>query len=190
MSRILASTARCPYCSAKLPKAPTREHPCPSCKNVFYIQRGQDGILYAITESELELHQDVMPKGRQPRNEELIIPSFLEGGNKTKQKGISIAWTGVILGLIGQRLAPSLDILIIITVLALVVSIIGCYFWAKGKWWSGWFALWGALAPVGFLGVALLRDRKPGHKKRLDADSDPYTYGPTSGGGWDDPYDK
>jgi hypothetical protein len=157
--RVLASTARCPYCSAKLPKAPTRPHPCPSCKNVFYVIRGQDGVLYTVTKSELETQQDAKLERRQFAEEEIAVPRFLEGVNLTRRKGISIAWAGAILGFIGQRLAPSIDILILIVTLALLISIVGCYFWAKGKGQSGWFSLWGILAPIGFLGVALLQDK-------------------------------
>ncbi len=53
MARVLSVLAECPYCSGKLPHAPTREHPCPSCKNVFYVLRGEDGNLYAVTKDEL-----------------------------------------------------------------------------------------------------------------------------------------
>lgn len=58
MTRVLASTARCPYCTARLPKAPTKSHNCPSCKNTFYIQQGQDGNAYIITAEELEPYQN------------------------------------------------------------------------------------------------------------------------------------
>jgi len=159
MTRILTSTARCPYCSARLPKAPTREHPCPSCKNIFYVQRGQDGFLYAITANELDPHQNVIHEGKQRVKEDYEIPSFFGAESINKQKGINIAWAGAILGLIGGRFAPNLGILILIVVIALVISITGCYFWAKGKGRSGWFSLWGVLAPIGFLGVTLLRDK-------------------------------
>ncbi len=53
MARVLSVMAECPYCSGKLPKAPTRNHPCPSCKKVFHIQRGDDGNMYAVTKDEL-----------------------------------------------------------------------------------------------------------------------------------------
>lgn len=72
MSRVLASTARCPYCDAKLPKAPTREHPCPRCKNMFYVQRGQDSMLYAVTLDELNQQANIAnetPKHIEKANE-------------------------------------------------------------------------------------------------------------------------
>jgi hypothetical protein len=92
MTRVLASTAKCPYCSAKLPKAPTREHPCPSCKKVFYIQRGQDGISYAITKSELDSHQKAIPEVKQLVNEEEnvvknTVPKRLGGLDIIKETG-------------------------------------------------------------------------------------------------------
>ncbi len=50
---VLAKMAQCPYCGGRLPKAPTREHPCPSCKQVFYVKKGTDGALYTVTKDEL-----------------------------------------------------------------------------------------------------------------------------------------
>ncbi len=49
-NHVLASKAICPYCSAKLPKAPTKSHICNKCKNKFYIQVDLDGQYYAVTE--------------------------------------------------------------------------------------------------------------------------------------------
>ncbi len=98
MSRVLASAARCPYCSAKLPKAPTREHPCPSCKNIFYIQRGQDGSLYAITKSELESHQKATPEIKRSANED---DEREYGGKKMSGWGKALFVFGVIFIIFG-----------------------------------------------------------------------------------------
>jgi hypothetical protein len=35
MTRVLSVLAECPYCSASLPRVPTREHPCPSANRFF-----------------------------------------------------------------------------------------------------------------------------------------------------------
>ncbi len=59
MARVLALLAQCPYCSAKLRKAPTRSHRCPKCKEQFHIWNSPEGEIFVVTEDELN-----KPEGR------------------------------------------------------------------------------------------------------------------------------
>ena len=69
-------------------------------------------------------------------------------------------WLGVgggILANIFMAFSPGLGYLLLFA--ALILDVVGCYNWAMAKARSPWFCLWGFLAPIGFLGLALLRDR-------------------------------
>ncbi len=44
-------------------------------------------------------------------------------------------------------------------VAGLILVLIGCYRWTKEKNRHWVFTLWGLLAPIGLLGIALLRDK-------------------------------
>lgn len=159
MSRILASTARCPYCSGKLPKAPTREHRCSSCNNIFYIVRGEDNLIYAVTRNEFDTKQKNTIEYKQSIKDDSKTQRYTERVTPIKNTGIAMAWSGALFGWIGQRLVPSFETLIIITTIALILSIVGCYLWSVGKRRSGWFSLFGILAPIGFIVIASLRDK-------------------------------
>ena len=76
-----------------------------------------------------------------------------------KRTGISLAWLGVVIGWVGYYLAPTYGLLLLALLIDLVLAVCGCYIWAKAKGHSGWFALWGILAPIGFLGVALVKSK-------------------------------
>ncbi len=69
-------------------------------------------------------------------------------------------WLGVaggILANIFMAFSPGFGYMLLFG--ALILDVVGCYNWAKAKARSPWFCLWGVLAPIGFLGVALLSDR-------------------------------
>ena len=69
-------------------------------------------------------------------------------------------WLGFGLGIAGnvtQLFNPELAWVIVVT--ALILNVVGCYNWAMAKARSPVFCLWGLLAPIGFLGTALLQDK-------------------------------
>jgi hypothetical protein len=70
-----------------------------------------------------------------------------------RNKAQGIACLGVIVASFSYTLGP------VMAVIGLILAVIGCIFWAKdkGRHWA--FGLWGILAPIGFLGVSLLKER-------------------------------
>jgi uncharacterized membrane protein len=44
-------------------------------------------------------------------------------------------------------------------VIGIILVIIGCYFWTKYKNISAWHTLWGIIAPVGFIPLALIKSK-------------------------------
>jgi hypothetical protein len=76
---------------------------------------------------------------------------------KTRNTCCWIAVLGGFFGNIVTVFAPPLGRTIVVA--ALVLSLVGGYNWARGKARSPAFCLWGILAPIGYLGLALLRDR-------------------------------
>ena len=69
-------------------------------------------------------------------------------------------WTGVILGWVGNVLiAFRQPFGYLLWLSGLSLNIIGGYNWAKSKNRNPAFCLWGLLAPIGFLGLALLNDK-------------------------------
>ena len=76
-----------------------------------------------------------------------------------RRTGISLAWLGVIIGWVGYFFAPTYGLLLLALVIDLALAVWGCYIWAKAKGQSGVLALWGLLAPIGFLGVALVKNK-------------------------------
>ena len=80
----------------------------------------------------------------------------------TKQKGnggVGLAWFGAVLLFAGNRLAYYWDYWLAIFCIGLVVTVVGCVLWAqrKNRHWA--FCFWGLLAPIGFLGISLLKDK-------------------------------
>jgi hypothetical protein len=57
---------------------------------------------------------------------------------------------------IGRTLAAAPDFWMIVGVL---LSFLGCYYWAKYKSQSGWHALLGLMSVIGFIGLMGLEDR-------------------------------
>lgn len=73
--------------------------------------------------------------------------------------GVGIAWLGAVIMFVGGRLAYIFDYWSAILIIGLVITIIGCVLWVQRKHRHVAFALWGLLAPIGFLGIALLKDK-------------------------------
>ncbi len=69
-------------------------------------------------------------------------------------------WGGIGVSIVARIIAVFLPIVgIIISLAALAMIITGCYFWAKSKAQSSWWALFGLIAPIGFIPLALLKDK-------------------------------
>jgi len=71
--------------------------------------------------------------------------------------GVGIAWAGWVIGSIVTRFTG--EYWLIPYTLGLVLAVVGCVLWAQRKNRHWLFGFWGLLAPIGFLGVSLLRDR-------------------------------
>jgi len=84
----------------------------------------------------------------------------VDKAKQTLDAGKSLAWAGAIIGWISGRIVGAGYVAGLIGILlGIALSIFGCYWWAKGKGRSPAFMLWGVLAPIGFLGVALLKNK-------------------------------
>ena len=72
--------------------------------------------------------------------------------------GVYLAWLGWGVSFVIPRMVDSNQVFIVLAGIAL--STLGCCLWArhKGRHWA--WGLWGILTPIGFLGVALLKNRK------------------------------
>jgi len=74
--------------------------------------------------------------------------------------GVGIAWLGVIIMYVTEYwLAYVFDYWLAILMVGLAITIVGCALWAQRKCRHVAFALWGLLAPIGFLGIAFLKDK-------------------------------
>lgn len=71
--------------------------------------------------------------------------------------GVGIAWLGVLIAWGCQYIDGWLWLGLLI--ISLILSVYGCWLWRlrKNRHWA--FCLWGLVAPVGFLGVSLLKDK-------------------------------
>jgi hypothetical protein len=71
-----------------------------------------------------------------------------------------LLWLGAILSMAGN-IAIDTDRANgqIATIIGGIVAIIGCDLWARDKNRSWWFALWGLVAPIGYLMMASLKDK-------------------------------
>lgn len=67
-------------------------------------------------------------------------------------------WIGIFLSLIA-RFIPNFSISLIITIVAIAITLYGCYLWTqiKNRHWA--FMFWGILTPIGLLGISLLEDK-------------------------------
>lgn len=71
-------------------------------------------------------------------------------------------WVGCLLGYFGGRLAMMINpiISLIVIIIALGITLYGCFLWTqwKNRHWA--FMFWGLLAPIGLLGISLLKDKE------------------------------
>ena len=82
----------------------------------------------------------------------------MENSKAEGNGGVGIAWLGFLISGPGARLSGQYWLIPLI--IGLMMSTFGCVLWAqrKNRHWA--FGLWGLLAPVGFLGVALLKEKQ------------------------------
>jgi len=80
-----------------------------------------------------------------------------EKEGKVRNGGVGIAWLGTIIGWIGSRIPW--DYWLAVWIIGIVLAVVGSVLWAqrKNRHWA--FGLWGLLAPIGFLGISLLKDK-------------------------------
>ncbi len=72
-------------------------------------------------------------------------------------------WLGVISAFIGNIMMASGNTFgFILWSSGIILNLVGGYAWAKYKGRSGWYTLWAILAPIGFIGLAVLEDRYVG----------------------------
>jgi len=76
--------------------------------------------------------------------------------NTTLGAGKTLAWIGAIIGWVCTRIGGWASLGLIV---AFVLVLWGCYWWATGKGRNWAFMFWGLLAPIGFLGISLLRNK-------------------------------
>jgi len=110
-------------------------------------------------------HCQIIIKQNNPASNIIELTKYRqeEGTVKTKeqyQAGRDVyCWLGFGIGFIGnvtRIFSPGFGTMLVLT--ALILNIVGCYNWAMSKGRSPLFCLWGVLAPIGFLGPALLQD--------------------------------
>ena len=72
-------------------------------------------------------------------------------------KGVIMAWEGIAIVIIGDSL--TWDYGFIVSLVGIVTTIAGCVLWARRKKRHWAFGIWSLLAPIGFLGISLLKDK-------------------------------
>ncbi len=78
-----------------------------------------------------------------------------------RKEGVSISWIGYGIAFIGNIVIQfSLLFGLVITTVGMVVILKGTHTWATGKGRKWVFMFWGLLAPIGFLGISLLKDKR------------------------------
>lgn len=75
----------------------------------------------------------------------------------SKTIAIAIAWVGAVIGW-ACNFIDGAGVYIVFFI-GLALAVVGCIFWAKTKGRDWAFGFWGILAPIGFLGVSLLKDK-------------------------------
>lgn len=75
---------------------------------------------------------------------------------KTERTVLVLA--GWVLGYFGGQFAPYPGNMLLLIV-GVAFSVLGCYRWAKIKSRHWAFMFWGILSPIGLLGVSLLKDK-------------------------------
>jgi cyanate permease len=77
-----------------------------------------------------------------------------------------LLWVGAIIGIAGSvALEIGNSNGAVGSVVGLIVTMIGCNLWTREKNRASIFALWGLLAPIGFLGIMFLKDNTPQQAK-------------------------
>jgi hypothetical protein len=74
-------------------------------------------------------------------------------------KGTGLAWLGVIIQYIGGWISNSFDYWIVLLFVGMSITTVGSVLWAQRKNRHALFGLFGILAPIGFIVIALLRDK-------------------------------
>lgn len=85
----------------------------------------------------------------------------MDNSKWTVKNSQELAYFGVAIGYVGARFAwlISSSFGIIVLILGISIVLFACYLWLKGKNRHWLFMLWGLIAPVGFLGISLLKDK-------------------------------
>ncbi|MGP8078901.1 MAG: hypothetical protein ACLPVI_00110 [Dehalococcoidales bacterium] len=81
-------------------------------------------------------------------------------GKKKSKHRLALLWFGAILTVSGN-LAMELGHPdgAVATIIGVAMATIGCYLWTRDKNRASGFALWGLLAPVGYLVIMSLKDK-------------------------------
>jgi hypothetical protein len=81
-------------------------------------------------------------------------------GKKKSAHRIALLWFGAILSICGNvAIEIGRPAGAIATVIGVVLAMTGCYLWTRDKNRASGFALWGLLAPVGYIAIMSLRDK-------------------------------
>jgi len=81
----------------------------------------------------------------------------------TKANGKTIAWFGVIVMFATNRIiAYVFDYWLAILMFGLAITMIGSVIWVLSKKRHWLFSLFGLLAPLGFIGIGVLKDKNEG----------------------------
>lgn len=88
--------------------------------------------------------------------------------NNKSNGGVGIAWTGAVVMIVGQRT----DYWVLGLFIGIAITMIGCMLWVQRKKRHLAFVLWGILAPIGFLGISLLKDKSLSSKNPLSHSDD------------------
>ena len=73
---------------------------------------------------------------------------------------IALLWFGAILSISGNiAIEIGRPDGAIATVIGVIMAMTGCYLWTRDKNRASSFALWGLLAPIGYLAIMSLKDK-------------------------------
>ena len=104
-------------------------------------------------------------KRRELPSHEDYSPTQINEYSSGSNGGVGIAWFGVVIVSIGNRLSFIWDYWLVMSIIGIVLTVAGCALWAQRKNRHWVFCFWGLLAPIGFLGISLLKDRSKDGKK-------------------------
>jgi hypothetical protein len=86
---------------------------------------------------------------------------------KDKYKSLrnNLVWAGLIIAFVSRILVAIMPFAAAfalgLSCFGLVLVVIGCYFWAKYKGRNPAWTVFGVIAPIGFIPLAVLRDKMP-----------------------------